>query len=465
MLPLRKSTYFVLFAIGTFLILATFFYTVLAGQMRFDLVEGYVSTAQTLFVLAMALVLLVAIVEFVSLFIASTASWTTFWVALFLLGMLFFSKQGAERFHAWGVHFDLLRFPGMIWNWAGYGCFLGAAFFAFCFLRINYGYNPPLPLFVVMRVALVADFALFIGLSFFGAQWVAVALFAVILAFLGITVSNYILQSGKWDVVSLLTMFIVTLMIASAIADAVWVCFPSWLYAGAVVPMLFILIVISFFLIYLAFVLDTGKESIKRAQTERQLEEMQTRILKNQISSHFLFNSLNVVKAAYRDGKAQGDHAVDLLSKYFRSFTEAGDVYLVPINNELELMSSFMQLHALKIGHEVPLIFNIDEDGYEVPYFSLQPLLENALNYSGVDTMEGGYIQIDSSREGDHYRLAVKDNGCGFDPSQVSEESVGIKNVTRRFRLLLSAEVEVVSSPGQGTTILITIPIVKEANA
>jgi signal transduction histidine kinase len=53
--------------------------------------------------------------------------------------------------------------------------------------------------------------------------------------------------------------------------------------------------------------------------------------------------------------------------------------------------------------------------------------------------------------------LSVKDDGCGFDPSHLSIDRLGLAGISERVRLLGGA-VEVETSPGAGTTVRATLP-------
>jgi sensor histidine kinase YesM len=87
-----------------------------------------------------------------------------------------------------------------------------------------------------------------------------------------------------------------------------------------------------------------------------------------------------------------------------------------------------------------------------VPPFSLQPLVENAIKYSRVNEKEDGFIVISSFLDPTGaVVISVSDNGIGYDASKVSGNSVGIKNLSERFHILLNAELTVDSKPGEGT--------------
>jgi signal transduction histidine kinase len=59
-------------------------------------------------------------------------------------------------------------------------------------------------------------------------------------------------------------------------------------------------------------------------------------------------------------------------------------------------------------------------------------------------------------------QLAVRDDGCGFDPAaQRGSPSLGLASMRERVHLL-GGELDIDSAPGHGTTILAWVPVEKE---
>ena len=55
----------------------------------------------------------------------------------------------------------------------------------------------------------------------------------------------------------------------------------------------------------------------------------------------------------------------------------------------------------------------------------------------------------------------VIDTGVGFDPERYSEDGkvhIGIRNVQERLKRMVGGTLSITSSPGNGTTAVITIP-------
>jgi two-component system nitrate/nitrite sensor histidine kinase NarX len=82
----------------------------------------------------------------------------------------------------------------------------------------------------------------------------------------------------------------------------------------------------------------------------------------------------------------------------------------------------------------------------------VQEALSNARKHAGAS-----HIGLEV-RKGQRWRFVVRDDGSGFNPNQVRGEShVGLK-IMRERAARIGAEVVVTSSPGQGTTVSLTLP-------
>lgn len=85
-----------------------------------------------------------------------------------------------------------------------------------------------------------------------------------------------------------------------------------------------------------------------------------------------------------------------------------------------------------------------------------QEALRNAARHSAARVVQVYLQGLD-----DGVQLAVRDDGCGFDPAvQRDRPSLGLLSMQERVRLL-AGELEIESAPGQGTTVLTWLPILK----
>lgn len=63
-------------------------------------------------------------------------------------------------------------------------------------------------------------------------------------------------------------------------------------------------------------------------------------------------------------------------------------------------------------------------------------------------------------RETTRTQVRILDNGVGFDPKILeSTNSIGIRNLTKRVELMANGTVSFESKQGEGTSVLIEVPI------
>lgn len=86
-------------------------------------------------------------------------------------------------------------------------------------------------------------------------------------------------------------------------------------------------------------------------------------------------------------------------------------------------------------------------------YRIVQEALTNVLNHAHAQQVSVQMIALP-----DHLELTVTDDGCGFDPTVIAEGRYGLIGMNERVRLL-GGRVVVMSSPGEGTQIEVTIPL------
>lgn len=226
-----------------------------------------------------------------------------------------------------------------------------------------------------------------------------------------------------------------------------------------------VLTVCMFFGVYLAFSIRTDIKAVRSTQYQHQAELFETKALSQQIKPHFVFNSLEAVRALYHKDIASGDAALNLLTNFLRGSIDSFDNELVPFETEIDNVFSYTEFENLKRQNKIEVIYDIDFTDFVVPPFSVQPFVENAIKYSGVDCIENGKIIISSYKEGSCAVVEITDNGKGFDVNNVSDSSHGIKNACGRFKLALGTVPQITSAQGLGTQVKIVIDLNKKGKS
>ena len=101
------------------------------------------------------------------------------------------------------------------------------------------------------------------------------------------------------------------------------------------------------------------------------------------------------------------------------------------------------------------LTLNIPDISIEIPpnqsqafYRAAQEALENIIRHS-----QATHITLTINHTADALSLEIIDNGVGFDPQKIPSETYGLRGLKERASLI-GGECQIISQPGQGTTIL-----------
>jgi LytS/YehU family sensor histidine kinase len=176
--------------------------------------------------------------------------------------------------------------------------------------------------------------------------------------------------------------------------------------------------------------------------------EAQLRALEAQLNPHFLFNSLNSLRALLPLELERPREAVTQLADLLRASLTSAQEKLVPLAGELETVEKYLALEHLR--HENRLRWRIDANADAgnqlVPPFLVQGLIENAIKH-GVDRLEaGGEIVVAARVEHGTLRITVTNPGSLEKPtgaastSQTKSTGVGLANARARLALLFGPE-------------------------
>ena len=225
------------------------------------------------------------------------------------------------------------------------------------------------------------------------------------------------------------------------------------------VSFLTIAVTIGCIMYYIWLHLQFVREHEQALQAEHRIQIMMT-----QIQPHFLFNTLTAVRAlCIKDPKA-AVRTIGLFSAYLRQNLESlNQAELIPLAKELEHTRVYTDIEMIRFP-QLRIEYDIRDEACSVPALTVQPLVENAIRH-GARSREEGIVKISACREEKAHLIVIADNGMGFDPDAVRSTGgthIGISNVRERLAKLCGGTMEINSKPGEGTKIVLTIPIHKE---
>lgn len=199
------------------------------------------------------------------------------------------------------------------------------------------------------------------------------------------------------------------------------------------------------------------------------LAEAELRALRAQISPHFIFNSLGAIASYVR---TDPEHARELLLDFADftrySFRRHGE--FTTLAEELRSIERYLALEKARFGDRLRITLQVAPEVLQVavPFLSLQPLVENAVQHGLESRPEGGRITIVAEDAGHDAAISIEDDGVGMDPEELRRtfagddrsDHVGIANVDERLRSTFGDEygLAVETAPGAGSKVILRVP-------
>lgn len=190
---------------------------------------------------------------------------------------------------------------------------------------------------------------------------------------------------------------------------------------------------------------------LKRANVESQLEG-----LKSQVNPHFLFNSLNTLTYIIPEDPDRAVHFVRQLSKVYRYILEIREKQLIPLEEELHFMKSYLYLLKERFGDNICIRKAIPDEYLQdqiVP-LSLQILMENCVKHNIISKQRP--LEIDVYIE-NHY-LIVRNN-LQLKNQETSSTNIGLQNIRNRYAFFTNEEVIVQDKDGY---FQVSLPLIRK---
>lgn len=158
------------------------------------------------------------------------------------------------------------------------------------------------------------------------------------------------------------------------------------------------------------------------AEARRLAAEARLASLESRVDPHFLFNTLNSIAALVRDRPAEAERVIEQLSSLMRSSLDRVQP-LVTVDEELEVVRSYLEIERVRFGERLRFCIECASDATRgrVPRMSLQTLVENSVKYAVSPARDGAAVSVKAERHEDRLRIAVEDDGPGFETSRLPE--------------------------------------------
>jgi signal transduction histidine kinase len=123
----------------------------------------------------------------------------------------------------------------------------------------------------------------------------------------------------------------------------------------------------------------------------------------------------------------------------------------------IKLSNSFNSLKHLTCSFEniIESEIKFKDTDELIVYRCIQEIVNNAVKHSGANEIKIIFSEFDCL-----FKVVISDNGKGFEPSKISNNGMGLKNIADRISLI-EGELEINSNINKGTQITLSVPQTK----
>jgi two-component system LytT family sensor kinase len=219
-----------------------------------------------------------------------------------------------------------------------------------------------------------------------------------------------------------------------------------------------------------AMILAIVEQVRQRDEQKRAAASAEVRALQARMNPHFLFNALNAVAALAMVEPRKIPCAVGRLHQFLRTSFEPHDRALVSLEEELAVVRVYLDIEALRFGTRLKVEQTIGTGlaAALTPPFSLQPLVENAVQHGLQSSPKAGRLRLTVRLAGQWVEMSVSDDGKGVPSTEIEQiffaprpSMNALVLLRRRLQGLFGHRfrLEVWSEIGRGTTVTLRIPL------
>jgi two-component system, LytTR family, sensor kinase len=206
------------------------------------------------------------------------------------------------------------------------------------------------------------------------------------------------------------------------------------------------------------FVNNYKQEEIKNLKWQAAKNEIELNKLKSQLNPHFIFNSMNSIRALIEEDPNLAKNAITQLSNVLRNSLLMGRKKLIPFKEEMRLVNDYLSLEKTRFEERLIIVKNIDSqtDTFLVPPLMVQTLVENGIKHGTSKLPEGGTLEIAALIKADKLEIKIYNSG-NYDESKPTETGFGLINTKQRLQLMYGnqSKFEIINQNSRVETTLI----------
>jgi len=187
-------------------------------------------------------------------------------------------------------------------------------------------------------------------------------------------------------------------------------------------------------LLYRFVKMRNEKEEVDHHYIQSRLSSLET-----QLNPHFMFNALNSIAELIHQDPNKAEEAILKVSAFLRNTMD--EKSLIPLKQELRNVKDYIELENIRFSDKIALRILDTIPNWEVPKFSIQLLVENAIKH-GLNSSQNNLtitLRFDTKKQ----NIIISNNGKSMHSTQFG---IGLNNLNQRLQLLSKGSLKVLQT-------------------
>jgi two-component system LytT family sensor kinase len=183
------------------------------------------------------------------------------------------------------------------------------------------------------------------------------------------------------------------------------------------------------------FIRKTRISEVENLRLFSQKQSAELALMRSQLNPHFLFNSLNSIRALISENPSEAKNGVTKLSNILRNILIYSRRESVSIEEEMQFVRDYLDLEKIRFEERLNFETEIDHSayGFQIPPMTIQSLVENAVKHGIGRLRNGGKIDVRVARTEKSMTIEVANDG---NLNEKGDTRIGLDNTYSRLKVI-----------------------------
>jgi len=207
-------------------------------------------------------------------------------------------------------------------------------------------------------------------------------------------------------------------------------------------------------------------QTFKTQEAENMATNARYQMLQSQLNPHFLFNSMNSIRALIFENPQKAAELVTELSDVLRYNLQQTDVFSIALDQELSAIENYLSIEKKRFEKDLHYELHSEPSCGKsriIPNLLL-PLVDNAVKYGMLTSLMPLKVMISAGKSGNRLHLEIINTGHWISGQNIGAGK-GIMNVTERLASIYPGQFDFIIKKDPGfVKAIIEIPDTDEIN-